>query len=192
MARTKGPRKLMYQVATSLDGYIAGTKGEYDWIPDTGDDFDMEAHFARFDALVMGRGTWELVAGMGGAGMFGSTPTYVVSTTLDPAQAQGVQVIARDVERRIAALKAEPGKTIWLYGGGKLFASLLDAGLVDQVELAVMPVLLGSGIPLLAPTRGRHTLKLAETRVSAKTGIALMTYDVVAAAARPARKKPKR
>ena len=75
------------------------------------------------------------------------------------------------------ALKAKPGRDIWLFGGGGLFRSLLDAGLVDTVELAVMPVLLGSGIPLLPP--GAHTnLKLSDQKTLPASGIVVLSYSV--------------
>jgi dihydrofolate reductase len=102
-----------------------------------------------------------------------------------------VTVIGDDLEQRVRELKAEPGKDIWLFGGGSLFASLLDAGLVDVVELAIIPALLGRGIPLLAPTSARHSLALRKHQVFPKTGTALMTYEPVAPTA-PRRSRGKR
>ena len=184
MPRPSAPkvlRPLRYQVAASLDGYIAGPKGEFDWIP-MDPDFDFKALFARFDALVMGRKTWETVSAMHADGGAFGMPSYVVSTTLAAKPPKGVTVIGRDVAKEIAALKSAPprqhGKELWLYGGGTLFASLLDAGLVDHVELAVLPVLLGKGIPFLSETKKRHTLKLEQQQLYQKTGTMLMTYAV--------------
>ncbi len=77
----------------------------------------------------------------------------------------------------MAALRAEPGKDIWLFGGGSLFRSLLDAGLVDTVEVAIMPVLLGGGIPLLPPPAKQTKLKLTGHKVY-KTGIVSLEYSV--------------
>ena len=77
----------------------------------------------------------------------------------------------------MTALRAEWGKDIWLFGGGSLFRSLLDAGLVDTVEVAVMPVLLGGGIPLLPPPAERAKLKLTGQKVY-KAGIVLLEYAV--------------
>ena len=77
----------------------------------------------------------------------------------------------------MAALKAKPGRDIWLYGGGGLFRSLLDAGLVDTVELAVIPVLLGAGVPLLPP--GATTkLVLADQKTLPASGIVALAYSV--------------
>jgi dihydrofolate reductase len=75
--------------------------------------------------------------------------TVVVSTTLNAAQHKDVTLLSSGVAEAVAALKAESGKGIWLFGGGVLFRTLLDAGVVDSIELAVSPVLLGGGVRLL-------------------------------------------
>jgi dihydrofolate reductase len=172
------PRRLVYQVATSLDGFIADAKGGYDWIV-MDPDIDFGALFARFDALVMGRGTYE-VSGSAGPG-FGSKKVYVISTTLDPKKHKKVTVVSKDVAATVTKLKQEPGKDIWLFGGGKLFRSLLEAGLVDRVELAVIPVLLGAGIPVLPGLDGVVSLKLDEVKKYPKSGTMMLCYDVVRA-----------
>jgi dihydrofolate reductase len=77
----------------------------------------------------------------------------------------------------VAALKAQPGKDIWLMGGGVLFRCLLDAGLVDAIEVVVMPVLLGSGTPLLTAGR-RRLLQLKESK-ALPSGILQLSYSVV-------------
>ena len=175
-------RPLRYQVATSLDGYLAGPNGEFDWIP-MDPDIDFAALFGRFDGLLMGRKTWETVAAMhGGGGSAFGLPTWVVSTTLTGRTPPGVTLIDRDVAAQVRALKelppSAPGKELWLHGGGVLAASLLDAGLVDTIELAVIPIALGRGIPFLAGTRRRHALRLEAHRVYPKTGTTLLTYAV--------------
>jgi dihydrofolate reductase len=76
-------------------------------------------------------------------------------------------------------LKAKPGKDIAIFGGGELFRSLLAAGLVDRLEMSVIPVLLGTGIPVLPPPTGRVTLKLRSQRVYQKTGTIGVEYDIL-------------
>jgi dihydrofolate reductase len=78
----------------------------------------------------------------------------------------------------VTDLKAQPGKDIAIFGGGELFRSLLAAGLVDRLEMSVIPVLLGIGIPVLPPP-GRVTLKLRSQRLYKKTGTLGVEYDIV-------------
>jgi dihydrofolate reductase len=172
-------RRLRYNVAASLDGFIAGPNGEYDWInPDSGIDF--AALYAQFDTLLMGRLTFDAMRAKGmtiqGMGM----RAFVVSTTLDPRQHPEVTIIAGDVPAAVAALKAETGNDIWLCGGGALFRCLLDAGLVDTVELSVFPVLLGSGVPLLRAGH-RSALHLEESE-TLPSGVLMLKYATSAPA----------
>jgi dihydrofolate reductase len=159
----------------SLDGYIAGPNGEYDWIIKD-PDIDFGALFKSFDTVLMGRRTFELVAGHGSGGMPGMK-TVVVSRTLRPSDHPGITVVGDKVEEAVSSLRAGPGKDIWLFGGGVLFRSLLDAGLVDSVELAVIPVLLGGGVPVLPPPAKRARLTLVRSKVY-KTGIVSLEYAV--------------
>jgi dihydrofolate reductase len=170
-------RKLVYSVAMSLDGYIAGSKGESDWIV-IDPEIDFNAIFARFDTILLGRKTYETTRTQGGGEMPGVT-SYVFSRTLQQADCRGVTV-SDDPSRTVPALKAQPGRDdIWLFGGGGLFRTLLERGLVDTVEVAVIPVLLGGGLPLLPDTSKRAELKLVEHHVYAKTGTVSLAYAVV-------------
>jgi dihydrofolate reductase len=168
-------RRIRYQVAMSLDGYIAGPNGEADWII-MDPDIDFESLFAEFDAVLVGRHTFETVA-QGGSGAWPGMKTFVFSRTLRQADHPEVTIVADKSGEMLAALRAESGKDIWLFGGGLLFRSLLNAGLVDTVEVAVMPVLLGGGIPLLPPPAQQARLKLTGHKVY-KTGIVSLEYAV--------------
>lgn len=101
---------------------------------------------------------------------------YVASTTLDPAQHREVTIVGTDLAARVAELKRASGKDIWLFGGGVTFRSLLDAGLVDHVEVSVIPVLLGGGIPLVTEGR-RWPLRFKDSRTF-PSGIVSLTYCV--------------
>jgi dihydrofolate reductase len=171
-------RQVRYSVAMSLDGYIAGLDGEADWIV-MDPDIDFDAIFRRFDTLLIGRKTFTAMQAMGGGGaMAPGVESVVFSRTLRQADCPDVTIIS-DAAPFVAELKTKPGKDIWLWGGGELFHSLLKAGLVDGVDVAVIPVLLGEGIPLLPTPAPRTTLKLRNQRVYKKSGIVGLEYDVV-------------
>jgi dihydrofolate reductase len=158
-----------------LDGYIAGPNGEADWII-SDPDIDFAALFKEFDTFLIGRRTFEGMAKVGR----GETPgvkTIVFSRTLRQRDYPGVTVVADEPEKVLAELRSAPGKDIWLFGGGLLFRSLLDAGLVDTVEVAIIPVLLGSGIPLLPTPAKRAKLDLIGHKIY-KTGIVSLQYAV--------------
>lgn len=169
-------RRVRYSVATSLDGCIAGPNGEYDWIV-MDPAIDFAAFFKDFDTVLMGRRTFELALGQGSGGAQPGMRTVVFSRTLCASDHPGVTLVADGAERAVAALKAEPGKDIWLMGGGVLFRSLLDARLVDTVEVGLIPVLLGQGIPLLERGPRAATLRLTESR-TLPSGIVMLSYLV--------------
>src|SRR5688572_6506861 len=129
-------RRVRYSVAMSLDGYIAGPQGQSDWIV-MDPDIDFGALFKEFDALVMGRKTYEAARRQQGPAGFPGMQVHVFSRTLRQSECPDATV-SDDPREALAAIKATPGKDIWLFGGGSLFRSLLDLGLVDTVEVAVI------------------------------------------------------
>ena len=169
-------RRVRYSVAMSLDGFIAGSNGEFDWIL-MDPDIDFGSLFEEFDTILMGRKTYEFTRQQPGPGM-ADIEVFVFSQTLQQSECAGVTV-ERDPAETVASLKKEPGKDLWLFGGGLLFRSLLDLGLVDTVEVAIIPVLLGRGVPLLPPGSGRTTLALERHRVYPKTGTVSLQYAVM-------------
>jgi dihydrofolate reductase len=170
-------RRLRYQVATSLDGYIADPGGGFDWIV-ADPDIDFAALTAQFDTAVMGRKTFLAMQQPGGGGAPAGLAVVVFSRTLRPADYPTVTIVSGDPAEHVRTLKATPGKDIWLYGGGEVFRALLEAGLVDTVEPAVVPVLLGGGVPMLPPPAGRTRLSLSGHRLYPKSGIVLLEYTV--------------
>jgi dihydrofolate reductase len=173
-------RRLRYQVAASLDGFIAGPNGEFDWIV-MDPDIDFAAMMARYDTLVMGRRTYDLTQAMGGGGgdSMAGVKTVVVSRTLRQREHPDVTVLSDNWEATVRELREQTGKDIWLFGGGALFAAMLDADLVDGVDVGIIPVLLGGGIPFLKPPAKRAKLELRSHKLYPKTGIVRLEYDVV-------------
>jgi dihydrofolate reductase len=170
-------RRVRYAVAMSLDGYIAGPNGEADWIV-MDPDIDFRALFDQFDTFLMGRRTFEAIGGAWGSGQQGAQ-TIVFSRTLRQEDYPNITIVSDNLEQALADLRSKPGKDIWLFGGGELFRSLLEARLVDGVEVAVIPVLLGERIPLLPPKPSTERFKL--TLLSSRTyetGIVSLEYAV--------------
>ena len=169
-------RQLRYSVAASLDGYIAGLSGDFDWIV-IDPDIDFAAMYAGFSGLVMGRRSYDVYIATGGA-VGPALPTYVYSRSLPEGERNGVMFIA-DAVPHVAYLKEMgEGKPLWLWGGGELFRELAEAGLVDGVDVAIVPVLLGGGIQMLKVPADRMSLKLRTHRCYSKTGTVFLEYDV--------------
>ncbi|HEY7497546.1 MAG TPA: dihydrofolate reductase family protein [Vicinamibacterales bacterium] len=171
-------RLVRYGVAMSLDGYISGPNGEADWIVND-PDIDFAEIFSRFDTLLVGRKTFDAMRAMGGGeGSWPGVTSFVISRTMKPSEHPKV-TIASDAAALVKKLKTEPGKDIWLFGGGELFRSLLADGLVDGLDVGVIPVVLGGGIPLLPSPAVRRRLALKKTRVYETSGIIGLEYDVI-------------
>ncbi len=175
-------RPLRYNVAASLDGYIADAHGAFDWIPDD-PAVDFEGLFAKVDTYLLGRRTYDTVRAQSQAQspFTAGARVYVFSRTLAPGTEHGVTIVRDDPVALARSRRHEEGSgEIWLFGGGELFATLLDGGQVDRVEITVVPVLLGSGVPLVARLEERGKLAFMHSQVY-PTGMVALHYKVLAA-----------
>jgi dihydrofolate reductase len=170
-------RKIILGLAVSLDGFIEGPNGEYDWCL-TDQDYGMSEFLARFDSLFMGRKSYEQILSMGDVTMpgFPKLKEYVFSNTLNTVKKDYV-LVRGDIAGQVNRIKDEPGKDIWLWGGAGLTASLMNLGMVDEISLAVHPILLGSGKYLFSRIDHRIQLDLVDTK-SYSTGLVSLTYTV--------------
>ena len=169
-------RRVRYRVAVSLDGYIAGPEGEIDWIVQD-PTVEWKSIFAEFDTVLLGRRTYELTRQPGAPAWPAGWHVYVFSRTLVAEEHADVTVVSADAGATVAALRSQPGRDIWLFGGARLVASLLTADVVDDVEVAIMPILLGDGIPLAARGAPRSPLTLTGSHTT-PSGIVTLRYEV--------------
>jgi dihydrofolate reductase len=170
-------RKIVLQLAVSLDGYIEGPNGEFDWCF-TDEDYGMSAFFKRIDSTFMGRKTYELALAMQDQipPGFPKFKEYVFSNTLTEVK-EGVKLINGDIKSEVEKIKKEKGKDIWLFGGADLISSLMNLQLVDEIILAVHPVILGSGKALFSEIKERTWLTLTDHKIY-PNGLAFLMYSV--------------
>lgn len=154
-------RKIIASLAMSVDGFIARPNGDVDWLdrPSPKGHYGMEDFVKSIDMMVMGRSTYEIGKKLGGP-LFMFPTTVILSRSLAPDAVPGA-VIEKGTPRKLAdKWRKQDGKNIWLMGGAEVFGQFLDAGVLDELSIAVVPVLIGAGIPLLNPKRRTHQLKL--------------------------------
>ncbi len=172
-------RKVIYHVATTVDGFIARADHSVEGFVSAGavvDDY-LAALRSDYDTALMGRRTYEFGLQFGVTSPYPWMQQYVFSRTLPESPDPAVQLVAGDAAAHVRALKAQPGQAIYLCGGGTLATALLAAGLVDELIVKQNPLLFGAGVPLFAAPIAPHSLEL----LSAKpypSGVVLLHYRV--------------
>ena len=174
-------RRIRYCCATSVDGFIAGTGDEYDWIV-MDPDIDFAGLAAEFDTYLMGRRTFEVTGARDEP--YQGASTFVFSRTLRQGDYEQVTIVGDDWQKAVRSLREQSGRDIWLFGGASLFGSLAQAGLVDTVEVAVIPVILGAGISLATGLPESIELSLRDVKTYKKTGTVSLVYSIKVAGPR--------
>jgi dihydrofolate reductase len=183
----KSKRKIIVYVATSADGYIARPDGDVEWlnrIPSK-TDYGMRAFYRTIDTILLGRKTYDWTIDyyrknkLSNKNMFDrKVSNYVFSRKPPKNAAPRIEFVSQPVKTFARQLRSQPGKHIWMMGGGKLIASFLDAGEIDEFDIHVMPVLIGKGIPLIAPRHRDIPLKLLLAR-KFPDGVVRLHYAVL-------------
>jgi len=154
-------RKIILNLAVSLDGFIEGPNGEFDWCF-TDQDYGMKAFYSRIDTIFMGRKSYELVKTMGDD-LYKNKKIYVFSRTLKEV-APTEELVTGNIENEIRQIKNSEGKDIWLFGGASLTSSFINLKLIDEFMLAVHPIILAGGKPLFTNLKERASLQLQEAK----------------------------
>lgn len=159
-------RRIVVYIATSADGYIARPDGNVDWLdrPMPKGSYGMSAFARSIDTILWGRKTYDFAAKMGGVGGYGKVKHYAFSRQPPSDPLPGVEFVSERIPEFVAKLRAARGKNIWMMGGAGIIASFLDAGAIDEFSIHVIPVMIGEGIPLVAPRHRNIPLQLVSSR----------------------------
>ena len=163
---------MVLNLAVTLDGYIAGPNGEYDWCL-TDDDYGMTDFLKSIDTTLMGRKSYQLLVEYGAP--YPEFTNYVFTRTGKESPYSNVRFVAGDIPEIVAALKHQKGKDIWLFGGSEIIHPLLQENLVDEMMLAIHPILLGSGLRLFQDLDERKSFRLSDS-ITYPSGLVQLIY----------------
>lgn len=171
-------RKVILNLAVSLDGFIEGPNGEYDWCL-MDQDYGLTEFFGDIDTLFLGRKSYELISTTGDINHFNTNKMYVFSDTLAEMQHDNIEIISStSFVDDVHAIKNEAGKNIWLFGGAALVSSFMENRLIDEFLLSVHPTILGGGKALFQAITERTDLQLIET-IPYSSGLVQLRYQIL-------------
>ncbi len=168
-------RKIILGLAVSLDGFIEGPNGEYDWCF-TDQDYGLSDFFKQIDTIFMGRKSYELAQRMEGENPWKGMTTYVFSNSLKEVKGENVKLITGDIEKQVNDVRKQPGKDIWMFGGAELLTNFVNNGWIDEYWLSVHPIILGAGKPLFQNITSRKKLRLTDHKIY-ETGLVSLRYQ---------------
>jgi dihydrofolate reductase len=173
-------RKIIVNIATSADGYVARPDGNLDWLtsrPAPKGFYGIPKFSRSIDAKILGRKTFDVSVKLG-AHFNTENLHYVFSRKTPPASAPaGVQFVTESIGAFAERLRKQAGKNIWLMGGGEIIASFLDESAIDEFIISVVPIFIGEGIPLIAPRHREAPLRLLSVR-RFRDGVVQLHYKV--------------
>ena len=177
----KNKRKIIVYIAISADGYIARPDGDVGWLdrPRPKGNYGIGAFFKTIDTILWGRKTWAkgIEMGMQPSGFGKGIKNYVFSRQPQKSPAPEVEFVRGPIKAFAESLRAQTGKNIWMMGGGEIIAAFLDVGEIDEFSIHVIPVMIGDGIPLVAPRHRLIPLKLLSTK-KFPDGVVYLNYRV--------------
>lgn len=178
-------RKIICSIAVSADGFIARKDGAVDWLdrPRPKGNYGMAEFWASIDTIVMGRKTYDMAMkfvkeGKASPGMFRGIKHYVFSRKPRKSAFEGFEFVKGPIKKFSQQLRKQKGKNIFMLGGAGIIGSFLDEGEMDEFIIAVIPVFIGEGIPLIAPRHRTVPLKLVSTK-KFSDGVVKLHYEVV-------------
>jgi dihydrofolate reductase len=180
----KTERKIIVSIATSVDGYIARPDGDVAWLdrPRPKGNYGMGEFFKSIDTILWGRKTYGKGIEMGmekrmATGFGAGIQNYVFSRQAQASKVAGFKFVSEPIKEFAQGLRKKRGKNIWMMGGGKIIASFLDEGEIDEFNIKVIPVLIGEGIPLIQPRHRLIRLKLQGSKAFSD-GVVSLQYQV--------------
>jgi dihydrofolate reductase len=175
-------RKVIVHIAASVDGYIARANGEMEWLtsrPKPEGFYGMGDFMRTIDTKVLGRKTYEEAVKLGATFDSKDGKTIVFSHRAPPEGARrSIEFVNEAIGSFVRRLKAQPGKDIWLMGGGEIIAAFLDAKAIDEFVISMVPVFIGDGIPLIARKHRHVQLELVSTQ-KFDDGLVQLRYRVI-------------
>jgi dihydrofolate reductase len=174
-------RKIILYIASSLDGYIADSNGSVAWLdeipnPDKSD-YGYAGFYDSIDTVLMGNKTYQQVLGFGIGNPYKGKKIYILTKNDSLTRDENAEYISINIPTFLEELKKQKGKNIWCVGGGEINALLLENYLMDEIKIFIMPVILGSGIPLATQLKSKINLKLIN-QATYQSGVVALDYLV--------------
>lgn len=168
-------RKIILNLAMSLDGFIEGPNGEYDWCF-ADQDYGMTDFLNSTDAIFIGRKSYELLMGADPE-MFAMLKIYVFSNTLTTVDGNAEIITDANFKQRVDEIRYQQGSNIWLFGGAELVSAFIEYNLINEFMLSVHPVILGGGKPLYTGIKDRIDLMLLSSE-QFSSGLVQLKYTI--------------